>query len=79
MIACAECEEARCSSVQTEVMTVDLSASFDRLRHELGGAAAELNDLEAGNRHRCPKGKILCTYVNALSYDGMCSVAVPDV
>ncbi len=32
---------------QTGVMKVDLSAAFDRLRHELGGAATGLNDLEA--------------------------------
>jgi len=32
---------------QTGVMKVDLSVAFDGLRHELGGAAAGLNDLEA--------------------------------
>ncbi|KAL3160457.1 hypothetical protein ABBQ32_010775 [Trebouxia sp. C0010 RCD-2024] len=32
---------------QTGVMKVDLSAAFDRLRQELGEAAAGLNDLEA--------------------------------
>ncbi len=32
---------------QTGVMKVDLNAAFDRLRHELRGAAAGLDDLEA--------------------------------
>ena len=40
-------KEQGAAQFQTGVMKVDLSAAFHRLRCELGGAAAGLDDLEA--------------------------------